>query len=202
MTNENIEEKIIFTARQVFVEKGYEETCMSDIATRVGINRPTLHYYFRTKERLFQAIFRDVVNSLFPCIQSIINQDTNFFNKISLALDQYILLFKGNTDLPAFVFKEIHRDVDHLIYTARELEIDNLIGQIKNMIQTEMDAGRIRCVKIEIIFSIFYGLMIFPFVGKNIIKTILLHNSEEEYNIYLNEWKEYVLAQMKSLLEP
>ena len=55
--NNELEYQIIETAKQLFIEKGFVETSMSDIAAKVGINRPTLHYYFRTKDRMFQAVF-------------------------------------------------------------------------------------------------------------------------------------------------
>ncbi|MCD8079789.1 MAG: TetR/AcrR family transcriptional regulator [Bacteroides sp.] len=45
------EEKIIEVARRLFVENGYQKTHMSAIAAAAGINRPTLHYYYRTKEK-------------------------------------------------------------------------------------------------------------------------------------------------------
>lgn len=57
VNNENLETKIIEVAKQQFIENGFAETSMSDIAAKVGINRPGLHYYFRTKERMFQAVF-------------------------------------------------------------------------------------------------------------------------------------------------
>ena len=44
---ENIESRIIEAAKQEFIKKGFEQTSMSDIAAVVGINRPTLHYYFK-----------------------------------------------------------------------------------------------------------------------------------------------------------
>ena len=53
---ENIESRIIEAAKQEFIKKGFEQTSMSDIAAVVGINRPTLHYYFRTKDKMFQAV--------------------------------------------------------------------------------------------------------------------------------------------------
>lgn len=55
---ENIESRIIEAAKQEFIKKGFEQTSMSDIAAVVGINRPTLHYYFRTKDKMFQSSFR------------------------------------------------------------------------------------------------------------------------------------------------
>ena len=52
----DLEQQIIKTAQQLFIEKGFVETSMSDIAATVGINRPTLHYYFRTKDKMFKAV--------------------------------------------------------------------------------------------------------------------------------------------------
>lgn len=63
--SENLETKIIEIAKQQFIENGFVETSMSDIAAKVGINRPGLHYYFRTKDRMFQAVFGDIVQSYY-----------------------------------------------------------------------------------------------------------------------------------------
>ena len=48
----NIEQNVIACAHRLFIEKGYVNTSMSDIAAAVGITRPALHYYFRTKAAL------------------------------------------------------------------------------------------------------------------------------------------------------
>ena len=78
--NNELEYQIIETAKQLFIEKGFVETSMSDIAAKVGINRPTLHYYFRTKDRMFQAVFGSIVMSLLPKVQEIIQQELPFHN--------------------------------------------------------------------------------------------------------------------------
>lgn len=75
MSNHNMEETIINVARAEFVKHGYECTSMSEIAARAGINRPTLHYYFRTKEKMFQAVFGSIVETFLPCMQSLIESD-------------------------------------------------------------------------------------------------------------------------------
>ena len=54
--NENLEDRIVDVAKDVFLENGFEMTSMSDIAAKVGINRPTLHYYFRTKNMLLNGL--------------------------------------------------------------------------------------------------------------------------------------------------
>ena len=64
---------------------------MSDIAATVGINLPTiLHYYFRTKDKMFKAVFGSIVMSLMPKIQDIVKQDIPFMERLSMILDEYI----------------------------------------------------------------------------------------------------------------
>ena len=89
----DLEQQIIKTAQQLFIEKGFVETSMSDIAATVGINRPTLHYYFRTKDKMFKAVFGSIVMSLMPKIQDIVKQDIPFMERLSMILDEYIELF-------------------------------------------------------------------------------------------------------------
>ena len=52
--NNELEYQIIETAKQLFIEKGFVETSMSDIAAKVGINRPTLHYISGQKTECFR----------------------------------------------------------------------------------------------------------------------------------------------------
>ena len=69
--NEDLEKKIIEAAKELFIENGFAETSMSDIAAKVGINRPALHYYFRTKDKMFQAVFGNIILSFIPKIHEI-----------------------------------------------------------------------------------------------------------------------------------
>ena len=61
-----MENRILEAAKQVFVRKGYEATKMGDVAAEAGIGRTALHYYYRTKEMLFDAIFDQLIDALLP----------------------------------------------------------------------------------------------------------------------------------------
>ena len=79
---ENIESRIIEAAKQEFIKKGFEQTSMSDIAAVVGINRPTLHYYFRTKDKMFQAVFAPDRCKILPHIDTIFSDSAPFSEKL------------------------------------------------------------------------------------------------------------------------
>ena len=50
------EQQILEAARKIFREKGFEGARMQEIADAAKINKAMLHYYFRSKELLFQRI--------------------------------------------------------------------------------------------------------------------------------------------------
>jgi len=51
------EDKIFESATDVFLEKGMDGARMQVIADHAGINKSLLHYYYRTKDHLFNAVF-------------------------------------------------------------------------------------------------------------------------------------------------
>ena len=197
----NIEQNVIACAHRLFIEKGYVNTSMSDIAAAVGITRPALHYYFRTKERLFRAIYGDILQEVIPRIHDILIRDIPFMERLDRIIDEYVALFLNNPDLPYFMIGEIQRDVNHLIEAARELKIDKYILDIQNALKTAMREGILRPVPSRIVFLTLYSQLTFPFLMKNLVTTLLLED-KEQFSVFIREWKRNVLSQMACLLCP
>jgi len=195
----DLEQQIIKTAQQLFIEKGFTETSMSDIAATVGINRPTLHYYFRTKDKMFKAVFGSIVMSLMPKIQDIIQQDIPFTERLSMVLDAYIELFTKNPCLPRFISGEIQRDVDHLLATAKDLQLETTLSQVKDSLLAGMEAGELKKVPIHIVFLTVYSLLSYPFLAKNLIVSLFLED-ETAFADFLKEWKQHIISQIRNLL--
>ncbi|MDK8181762.1 TetR/AcrR family transcriptional regulator [Paenibacillus sp. UMB4589-SE434] len=57
-TREFDEEKVLDAAMQLFWEKGYEATSISDLTTRMGIQRPSIYSAFGDKKELFETALR------------------------------------------------------------------------------------------------------------------------------------------------
>ena len=199
---DNIEQTIINTAKQLFIEKGYTDTSMSDIASRAGINRSTLHYYFRTKDRMFQAVFGSIVSAFFPKATAIIlDSDTPYMERVSKILDEYMDFLIKNPSLPKFVCEEINRDVDNLIDSARFIGLDRLMMQAKDTLVREMEAGNLNKVDPQIVFMTFYSMMLYPFLTKNMLITLFL-DKEENFQPLMQKWKNHIIRQMKMMLCP
>ena len=198
--NENLEQRIINAAKALFIEKGFSDTSMSEIAARVGINRPVLHYYFRTKEKMFNAVFGIIIQTFVPKIQSIVMQtDRPVADRVGDVFDAYCRVFGENPELPLFVLREIDRDVDNFLRVVMSLPVMPYLGRMKDSLLSEMDNGNIRRVPIRTVFITFYSLITFPFLARNFI-TAMFQSECDTFEDVLAEWRQNVIRQMECLL--
>lgn len=201
MTNNGTEERIIREARRLFMERGYDKTSMSDIAQAAGINRPALHYYFRTKEKMFSAVFADIVAAVVPKIEYILSKDRPIGERIGEIVDEYMETFMEYPYLPAFVLGEANRDISHLEATVKDMGMPGYFVRIQEILQAEMDAGRLRQVPIYDVLFAFYGLMLFPVLSRAVVNAVFV-TEDLSYSDILSQWKPYIVSQMEHLLLP
>lgn len=196
-----LEARIVDAARQLFIERGFVGTSMSDIASRAGINRPTLHYYFRTKERMFDAVFGGIVGTLVPRVKDIVLQpDRPIGERVASVVDAYYDVFGANPGLPMFIVREMHRDFDGVVRTIMEMRLGQYIESVRQGLQGEMDSGRLRQVPMRYLFLTFYSMLTMPFVAGNLCRTLLLDDGETFADL-LAGWKPYIVDAMERLLD-
>lgn len=195
-----MENKIIQAAKETFLKKGYKETNMSDIAAAVGLTRPAMHYYFRTKERLFQAVFGEILLSFLPKIKDLINADIPLEEKIGKIVDEYFVILTKTPELPLFLMKEATRDFDAFVKVAIGSNIVELGNNVFSAIEEEMAAGRIKRVPLIEIFYTFYGLLIVPFMTLPVATQVF--GEENITNTINNQWKSRIINYVTLLLKP
>jgi len=59
---EEIRDRIMETAKALFLEKGFQRTSMKNIAEGAGITAPTIYCYFRSKDQLFRELVKPVTH--------------------------------------------------------------------------------------------------------------------------------------------
>ena len=195
-----MEERILACAEKLFLERGFDGTNMSDIALSMGINRPTLHYYFRTKDKMFRAVLARIVLSFVPRVYDIVvNSEKPVVERISQVFDAYMAIFLAKPCLPLFMAREVQRDFDFLLRMLQQEQIDRYVRKIIRALEAEMDAGKLKKVPLRTLFYTFYGLMVFPFLSRRLTESLLLAEGET-FEEMLEEWKRQVVAQVCVLL--
>jgi Transcriptional regulator len=191
-------EEIIFEAAQkVFIEKGFDGARMEEIAREASINKALLHYYYRTKEKLFKAIFERVFKSFMPQVLTFWDSDLPFFVKIERFVDTYSSFIMKNPFIPNFILNELNRNPDNVaevLGNATGLVKDDLFGRFAEIIKKEVDAGNIRPIAPEQLIVNILSMCIFPFVARPIIQGILFKGDKKSYQMFLENRKSEVAA--------
>lgn len=187
---DNTETKILHAAQTVFVQKGMDGARMQEIADEAGINKALLHYYFRSKQKLFEAIFGMIADQIFPNIKSLLLSELPIEEKLEQFIGKYIDLLMRNPYLPAFIIKEINRDstVFANVFESKGVQLDPIF----DMFEKEMNAGRIRKMNPRDLITNMLAMCIFPFAAKPIMKIMLFDNNDKAYQQFLKKRKSSV----------
>src|ERR687895_384777 len=102
------EQRILEAARVVFIRRGTAGARMQEIAAEAGVNQALLHYYFRSKERLAEAVFRQVAGRVLPTIFAILGSDLPIEAKVEQIVAAYIEAFSRSPFLPGYILSELH----------------------------------------------------------------------------------------------
>ena len=107
--NSSKEELILEAAMDEFIEHGWSGARMQSIADRAGINKALLHYYFRSKEKLYERIVYRTMNHLFSTLLKQIQDKDNFEDFLKTFIETIIDITAENPRLPMFIMQELSR---------------------------------------------------------------------------------------------
>ncbi len=184
------QDKIVCAARNVFLAKGLAGARMQDIADEAGINKALLHYYFRSKDKLFEMIFRELSQRFIPRINEIFESDLSLFEKIETFCGAYIDKIIENPFMPLFVLNEVNKQPSHFIkkiWGGKKPKIEKLIAQIK----METKKGNIKPVHPLHLIMNMMSLCIFPFVAKPMLQMVA-GVSDTQFKLLMEERKKEV----------
>ena len=197
--DQSTEERILASAKKIFVEKGMAGARMQDIADDAGINKAMLHYYFRSKEKLFEVIFKEAAARLFPTIANILNSDLPLFDKIRRFTNDYLEIVIENPFLPLFVLNEINKRPQAFgkkIFGHNRPPIHILAEQIEQEIRKKT----IKAINPAHLVMNMMSMCVFPFVGKPMIQMIM-NIDDTQFRNMMEERKtmiaDFIIASIK-----
>ncbi|WP_432670654.1 TetR/AcrR family transcriptional regulator [Flavobacterium sp. SM2513] len=190
----NTEELIFESAIKIFHSKGLAGARMQEIADEAGINKAMLHYYFRSKQLLFEAVFKKAFMQLAPQIHQVLNSEDSLFEKIRDFADKYISFVVENRFLPTFIIQELNNNPDFAIQFFSQAEFPKPTHFL-NQIKTEIQNNTIKQIDPKQLIIDMFSLAIFPFIGAPLLQNFTNLN-EEEYNHILIERKNHIASML------
>ncbi|WEK35252.1 MAG: TetR/AcrR family transcriptional regulator [Candidatus Pseudobacter hemicellulosilyticus] len=187
-TDDSTEQKILEAARLVFLEQGMAGARMQDIADRAGINKALLHYYFRSKEKLFEVIFLEAATRFMPRVSILFEADMPVFDKLHAFTDAYISMLMENPFLPAFMIGEMQKQ-DPTVFLERIWGGKRPAVQIfAKQVEREIAAGIIKPIQPAQLVINLMALCIFPFAARPMAKLVWDINDQQFFAL-MNERK-------------
>jgi len=183
----NTELKILEAAKKVFTLKGMGGARMQEIADEAGINKALLHYYYRSKDKLFESVFKDAFLKMVPNIVNLLTQEIPLFDKIELFADKYIDLFLENPFIPGFVIQELSQNPQRIVnlISGTGIQPQVFIDQINE----EVKKGTIKPINPQHLVVNLLALCIFPFVAAPILKGLIFNRNNEMYTEFIKQRK-------------
>ena len=190
----NTEESILKAAERVFVMHGYDGTRMQMIADEAGINKALLHYYFRSKDKLFASVFELTFSKIFIPLFGMIISEKPFLETIEEFVGSYIESIMSHPFLPLFIMHELQRNPDSLVVmitmiTGSGIDMEILISRIER----EQKAGNIKKTDPRQLIVNLISLCVFPFVARPLLQGVVFGNDKDSYDLFLEERKTEVV---------
>ena len=195
------EQKILEAAKKVFIQKGLDGTRLDGIAKEAGINKALLHYYFRSKENLFETIFDQMIEKVVPDFTLIVESKKPIEEKIELFVHRYIDFVSLNPQIPIFLITELNRNPERMKDILSRTQNFGKVQQFAFQMITEMQVGRIKSFNpLHLILHII-SLCVFPYIAKPVLQAIL-QIKDEDLNVILQQRKEEVSRFLHEALRP
>ena len=192
------EKAIVDAATRLFLDKGFASTSTTQIAKEAGCNQALVHYYFRTKERLFEAVFAEKFQEFVTNILNISDGELTFEEKLRLKIESHFDMLSNNPKLPLLIAYELNTNPKRL--DSMKEKLGNLPAKVFANFQEELDKevalGNIRPIKIiDLIYSMLalnisifiIGPIMKSFVGlsDNMYENLVAHRRKENVDMLL-----------------
>jgi TetR/AcrR family transcriptional regulator len=177
--------KIVVSAEKLFYQKGKAGTSMQDIADDAGINRTLLNYYFRSKDLLFEAVFKKALGNFVPGLAVLFSSDIPFEKLVPEVIHTIIDAMIANPQIPIFVLQELSSNPERMPQLIKELGIDPAL-----VIKKVEDQDHFMQLIMNLI-----SLCIFPFAARPVVTSLLYNGDNDAFVAAMNQRRE-ILPEM------
>ena len=162
------EQQILAAAEQEFLTRGYDGARTTSIAQAAGVTHAMLHYYFRTKEQLFERIVDEKFETMSHSMFAIMGDPSlPIIERIKGGIEAHFDFVAQNPLLPRFVINEIILRPERydVLYKRVGAIIDNVYRGLQSEIDRSAERGEIERVDIKMLFISIMSLNIFTFLA-------------------------------------
>ena len=201
-TDVSMEEVILEAATRLFVAQGFAATSTTQIAREVGCNQALVHYYYRTKDRLFSAIFEKKARGFIRELIRISGEELPFEEKLKLRITSHFEMVREDPAIPLLLWTELRRNEERRNSFKAMIEDVNreALELFDAELKAEIEAGHVRSMSVHELILMMITLNVSVFMAQPLMQ-VLADLSDEEYERLIETRKaqniEYILENIK-----
>ena len=169
------EAKIIQAATEVFLEKGKDGARMQEIAQKANINKALLHYYFRSKDKLYETVFRERVFRFLDELFSSVPQTDDIKTVLKEFTANYIDLISTHPELIRFILWEVRQGGQYMGDALKDIFDKHGFAKFPffEKVQKAINTGTIRPLDpFHLIISVI-GMCVYPFIAQPLLENAI-----------------------------
>ena len=190
-SNQNLELEILNAAERLFLRKGFSLTSTTEIAKEAGCNQALVHYYYRTKEKLFTRIYEKNALLFLKDLLDGNRQSLTFEEKIREIIEGHFNMLIKNPQLPLFLFNELIMNEKRIETLQENLKKNHaeVYRMFDNELKREIEKGNIRQITLLDLILTAFSLNVTLFIASPIIKKVLI-SDETKYREFVDHRKQ------------
>ena len=195
------EQQILEAAEREFLEKGYDGARTTSIAKAAGVTHAMLHYYFRTKEQLFERFIDKKMSEVVPLLTHLFgNSDLPLVERIEETISVHFDFVATNPDLPRFLINEIlpYKERCDLFY-SKMANFLHLFDNLQREVNEAAARGEVEQFNVLLLFQSVLSLNIFPSLMINIIENLMSNNEQSMKEIFAQRKAENIELIMRRI---
>lgn len=156
--NDDTQNEILRAALSLFVQKGYLNTSIFDIAQAAGLSQTQeIYLYFSSKQELATEVYNTVLDNLSVSIDEIRRRYKKSSEQLHSLVDLLFKLTEEAPDALRFLF-EINAN-EFLPADAKRYLQTPAVNKMLKMIQLGINSGEIKSIAPMLIYTYFFGII-------------------------------------------
>jgi TetR/AcrR family transcriptional regulator len=174
------ETRILDAAHTVFTRRGTAGARMAEIAREAGVNHALVHYYFRTKQRLAEAVFRRAAGQLFPAMLAVFASELPIEEKVRRIVSAQVDMLLENRYLPAYLLAELNHFPERaelllgsIAGAPAEVLRPRLFGRLAEQLEAGVRDGTLRPISPQAFVLNLISMAVYPFAARPLVMAIM-----------------------------
>jgi AcrR family transcriptional regulator len=142
-------EAVLQTAVQLFIEKGYRQTSLDDVAEKLKITKPALYYYFHNKEEIYLECYRRGIALTQQSLERIRSHQGSGLEKVAGFIQTYTAIIAR--DFGRFLVRQDDRELSPKAQSEVRAEKRKIDQSLRSFIEQGIADGSVRPCNVRLV---------------------------------------------------